>query len=86
MIKDTVHFQVLCNGSHEWIKTQGNDIPETALVGGEAEDGEPLFIGRVDHDNTMTLGKVQRSHNVCYIPYGGEEVACEEFEVLCEKK
>jgi hypothetical protein len=50
--------------------------------GGKTEDGETLYIGRVKHDGTLTIGKVQPSHGVCYISYGGKEIRYSDFEIL----
>jgi hypothetical protein len=52
------------------------------LLAGESEDGESLFVGRVQHEGTVTVGKVQPSHGVCYISYAGQELGFNEFEVL----
>lgn len=52
------------------------------FLGGETADGEPLFVGRAHHDGGLQLGKVQPSHGVCYIPYGGQEIAYNSYEVL----
>lgn len=49
---------------------------------GETRDGEPLFVGRVHHEGAVTIGKVQPSHGVCYIPYGGQEMAFQAYEIL----
>lgn len=65
-----------------WLAINGENIPPTAIPAGEAENGEPLFVGRVDHEGTITIGKVQPSHNVLYIPYGGVEVPFNDFEIL----
>ncbi|XP_077300115.1 uncharacterized protein LOC143920947 isoform X1 [Arctopsyche grandis] len=75
-------YEVLCGCSTRWVPTSGAAIPENALPGGESEDGEPLFIGRVPHNDTMTIGKVQPSHGCCYISYGGEELGFGDYEVL----
>lgn len=64
------------------MSTSGGNIPDNAIPGGETEDGEPLFIGRVEHEGTMTIGKVQPSHSVCYIPFAGSEVAFPDYEIL----
>lgn len=53
------------------------------VVAGETSGGEPLFVGRARHEGTITLGKVQPSHGVCYIPYGGQEIAYDNYEILC---
>ena len=76
-------YEVLCNCAGTFVKAAGSEIPENALPAGESEDGETIFIGRAEHDGTITIGKVQASHGVCYIPYGGQELAFQEFEVFC---
>lgn len=48
----------------------GGDIPEYAVPGGEEESGETLYIGRVIHNGSVTVGKVHPSHGSCYISYG----------------
>lgn len=55
-----------------------------ALPGGQSEDGEPLYIGRVIHDGALTVGKVQPSHGCLYIPYGGQELSFKEYEILLQ--
>lgn len=60
----------------------GADIPSNAIPAGETEDGEPLFVGRVSHEGTMTLGKVQASHSALYIPFAGAEIPFSDFEIL----
>uniref|UniRef100_A0A182JIQ8 Farnesoic acid O-methyl transferase domain-containing protein n=1 Tax=Anopheles atroparvus TaxID=41427 RepID=A0A182JIQ8_ANOAO len=74
-------YEVLCDFSGTFVPVSGSDIPPTALPAGESEDGEPLFIGRVNHEGTVTVGKVQPSHGVCYIPYGGQEMAFTDYEI-----
>ncbi|XP_012524783.1 uncharacterized protein LOC105830158 isoform X2 [Monomorium pharaonis] len=75
-------YQVLCGCRPTWVPISGGNIPANAIPGGETEDGEPLFVGRVHHEGTVTIGKVQPSHSVCYIPFGGEEVASSEYEIM----
>lgn len=48
----------------------GNNIPPQAIPAGQTSGGETLFVGRVNHDGAVTIGKVQPSHGVCYCPYG----------------
>ncbi|XP_062548424.1 uncharacterized protein LOC134213403 isoform X2 [Armigeres subalbatus] len=74
-------YEVLCDGNGTFVPTSGGEIPPNAIPAGESEDGEPLFIGRVSHEGTQTIGKVQQSHGVCYIPYGGQEMAFADYEV-----
>jgi Protein of unknown function (DUF3421) len=52
------------------------------LAGGETEDGELLFVGRVRHDGTVTIGKIQPSHKTCYIAYAGKELGFADYEIL----
>ncbi|XP_034177579.1 uncharacterized protein LOC117603005 isoform X4 [Osmia lignaria lignaria] len=75
-------YQVLCGCKPMWVPTSGNQIPPNAIPGGETEDGEALYVGRVNHEGTLTIGKVQPSHSVCYIAYGGAEVAFPEYEIM----
>lgn len=76
-------YEVLCGCTANWVLCSGgSDIPAQALPAGETEEGEPLFVGRVQHEGSVTLGKVQASHGTCYIPYGGQELAFQDFEVL----
>lgn len=74
-------YEVLCSAGGHWMPVVDGNIPPNAFPGGETADGEPLFIGRALHDGTMCLGKVQPSHECCYIPYGGEELAYKEYEI-----
>ncbi|XP_045137604.1 uncharacterized protein LOC123519943 [Portunus trituberculatus] len=62
--------------------SQGN-VPPGALQGGMSEDGEMLYIGRVNVDGVVSIGKVHGSHGVCYVPYGGSEHSHKNYEVLC---
>lgn len=75
-------YEVLCDAAGMWVPCSGQNVPGQALEGGRTEDGEPLYVGRANHEGTMTVGKVQGSHGVCYIPYGGQEVAFNDYEVF----
>lgn len=76
------NYEVLCNCNGTWVKANNGEIPVGALSSGHTEDGEPLFVGRGEHNGSLTVGKVQPSHSVCYVPYGGEEVPLNDYEVL----
>ncbi|XP_046959401.1 uncharacterized protein LOC124529628 isoform X1 [Vanessa cardui] len=75
-------YQVLVGGPGNWVPTSGSNIPPGAFPGGESEDGEPLFIGRVNHEGSITTGKVQQSHGVCYISFAGQELGFPDYEIL----
>ncbi|XP_022662888.1 natterin-4-like [Varroa destructor] len=68
-----------------WASCQGGELPTGAIQGGVTGDAEKLFIGRAEHDGSLTIGKVHPSHKVCYIPYDGKEIPCEYYEVLACK-
>lgn len=76
-------YQVLCNCDPVWMPATEGRVPTGALPAGETEGVEPLFIGRATHNGVMCVGKVQETHGVCYVPYGGKEMAFKEYEVLC---
>ncbi|XP_023289355.1 uncharacterized protein LOC105697458 isoform X2 [Orussus abietinus] len=78
-------YQVLCGVQPAWVPTSGSNIPPNAIPGGQTEESEPLFIGRVNHEGTITIGKVQPSHGVLYIPFGGAEVAFPDYEILVQE-
>ncbi|KAK9753383.1 Protein of unknown function (DUF3421) [Popillia japonica] len=75
-------YEVLCDFNGDWIECSGASIPQNAFPAGESEDGEPLYIGRVFIDGTLTIGKVQESHGVCYVPYDGKEESFQDYQIL----
>lgn len=80
------YFEILCNGNVQWVEAAHGHVPPHAVVGGYTSDGETLFIGRAHFRGSLTPGKVQPSHRTLYIPFGGSEVAIEEYEILIEEK
>lgn len=68
-----------------WIPTSGREIPTGAIQGGATADGEPLFIGRHEHEGSYVVGKIQPSHEVLYVAFGGQEVPYRDYEILCLK-
>ncbi len=68
-----------------WIHASNGDIPSGALEDGRQSNGEVLYIGRVQYMGSLAIGKVDRSHRVLYIPFGGNEVAISQYCVLCVK-
>lgn len=78
-------YEVLCSCDVTWMPSSEGEVPSGALPSGESEDGEVLFVGRAQHEGAVAIGKVQGSHKVCYIPYGGQEIACSDYEVLVAK-
>lgn len=75
-------YQVLVGGPNNWVPTSGSNVPPGAFVGGQSEDGESLYVGRVRHEGSITTGKIQQSHGVCYISFGGQELGFPDYEIL----
>lgn len=75
-------YEVLCDCAPRWVPVVGSQLPPNAFQAGHCENGEPLYVGRSQHEGSTTPGKVQPSHGVCYIPFGGQEVAKQQYEVL----
>lgn len=48
----------------------GGNIPHNAVQGGNDPSGETYYIGRAIHNGTVTVGKVHKSHETCYVAYG----------------
>jgi len=69
-------------GSLSWVDSAAGGVPPNAVVGGKEKNGETLYIGRVVHAGTVTVGKVHPSHGVCYFAYGGKELNSKQYEVL----
>uniref|UniRef100_A0A182RGT8 DUF3421 domain-containing protein n=1 Tax=Anopheles funestus TaxID=62324 RepID=A0A182RGT8_ANOFN len=76
-------FEVLRNGSFEWINASKGAVPRTAIRIGQTSRGEPLYMGRANYKYSQTPGKVQQSHGCCYLPFNGTEVSVTDYEVLC---
>ncbi|PSN45252.1 hypothetical protein C0J52_06996 [Blattella germanica] len=78
-------YEVLCHGNLDWEKASNGFVPLSAIKVGITETGECLYAGRVEHDGTVTPGKIHPSHGVCYIPYNGAELSFKNYEVLVSK-
>lgn len=78
-------FQMLCGNGFEWIASANGHVPEGAICAGNQSDGEALFVGRSHYEGSLTPGKIQRSHNCMYIPFGGTEHSVAQYEVLVEQ-
>lgn len=74
---------MLCGAKGTWVQCSLDAIPKNAFVGGKADTGETLYIGRVKHENTLTVGKVKPSVKACIIPYKGKEFAYPDYEIYC---
>ncbi|KAJ8719033.1 hypothetical protein PYW07_016589 [Mythimna separata] len=79
------NFEVLCCSPHavRWLHSSNGQVPVGAIAAGNTHSGEPLYIGRVRHMQSLTPGKVHPSHGCCYISFGGNEISHKTYEVLC---
>jgi len=65
-----------------WQPDSDGSVPTGALPVGTARNKETLYMARVEYNNSLTPGKVHPSHGVCYIPFGGKELAFRQYSVL----
>ncbi|KAJ3640789.1 hypothetical protein Zmor_027330 [Zophobas morio] len=80
--RQVYNLEVLCAKNSSWLLSHGGYTRPGALKGGYTSSGESLYIGRVRHKGSLTVGKIHPSHHVCYIPFDGKEIAYSEYEVL----
>ncbi|XP_054162717.1 natterin-4-like [Oppia nitens] len=66
----------------EWHNHSGGHVPENAVHGGDDVNDEDLYVGRVWENGDLIPGKIVPSHGVCYVAYGGNELAHQSYEVL----
>ncbi|KAL7735997.1 hypothetical protein ACLKA6_002420 [Drosophila palustris] len=81
-LNTAVDLLVLTDCELKWEQASHGNVPSNALKTGYAESGEVLYTGRALHDHRMLLGKVHPSHGVLYMPYAGNEVNTNSYEVL----
>jgi hypothetical protein len=79
------NFEILIGSDVKWKKEKNGKIPKGAFPGGRLSSGETLYIGRGEHNQSTTVGKLHQSHGCLYIPYGGKEVSLKDYEVLTGK-
>lgn len=76
------NYEVLVGRDAKWKKEKNGKVPRDALPAGRTSNGEVLYIGRAEHNGSLTVGKVHPSHGCLYIPFGGIEVPLKDYEVL----
>ena len=79
------NYEILCPGELTWEFCSSGSVPTDAVVAGQSSDGENLYVGRVLHNGSQTVGKVVPSHECLYIPFDGEELSFKDYEVLVIK-
>ncbi|CAH0583133.1 unnamed protein product [Chrysodeixis includens] len=66
-----------------WVQSNDGLVPPNAVCGGNTSTGEPLYIGRVKEQRSLTPGKVHPSHKALYISFAGKEIAHKVYEIMC---
>ena len=72
-------------GDLVWVPASGGCVGSTGapVKTGREENGDPLYVARAQIKGTWTVGKLNPTHQCCYVPYGKKEHAISEYEVLC---
>lgn len=66
--------QVLCQGEFAWEFSSNGDVPADAVIAGQTADGEPLYVGRVLHNGSQTIGKVSLFGSCLFLRF--EPIVC----------
>lgn len=79
------NIEVLCAKPDDlrWVPASNGNVPPGAIPGGRTASGETLYVGRAQHQLSVTPGKIHPSHNCCYISFAGHEVSHKMYDVLC---
>lgn len=63
-----------------WVPFDGK-IPKSAIKAGN-EGNQTLYIGRAEHNGSLTPGKVMEIDKTCKIPWGSISNSKDDFQVL----
>lgn len=66
----------------EWITPNGTNIPANAVIAGENEGGETLFVCRAPVNGGALPGKLIGSSGKCIISFGGTVYSASKYDVL----
>lgn len=76
------YYDILVGPGYSWCICEHGAVPSSAVSSGNAANGEPLYIGRGHHMTSLSVGKIHPSHGCLYIPFGGQEISLDHYEVL----
>ena len=65
-----------------WVAASDGAIPDGAAENGHEANGEALFVCRAQLNGGLHPGKVRGAFGAANIPYGGQEVKVNPYEVL----
>ena len=52
-----------------WVSSSGGEDVKGAITVA-ATESETMYVGRASHEGDLVPGKVHKSHNVLYVPWG----------------
>ncbi|KAI0794350.1 hypothetical protein C8Q74DRAFT_571582 [Fomes fomentarius] len=69
----------------EWVPTSHGELPHgrRLVEGGYEENGEKLYHALGDVDGVRVPGKTGTHLRSANLPFGGQEVTVEQYEILC---
>ncbi len=67
----------------QWVSDSQGGIPDGAVACGQEADGAPLYLARAYYNGGLHPGKVRPEFESANIPYGGDEVKVNPYEVYC---
>jgi hypothetical protein len=72
--------------AYTFVPASGGQIPPGAWPDGQGSEGEgtPLWVARASLGGGLHLGKVRPGFGAALIPFGGQEVRVNDYEVLME--
>ena len=69
----------------QWERVHRSVTPSGAFRGGNEADGSPLYVARTHHEGGVHIGKARQNAAEAFIPYGGEELIVDNYEVYVGK-
>lgn len=77
-------YEVLCHAKgYKWKKSRNGEVVSGAFEAGLSEQGEKLYVGRINHEGSLCLGRIQASRKGILIPFGCKEhFYAKTYEVL----
>ena len=76
------NFEYLVGFGFHWVGSANGHVPDNAVPSGNDPSGEVYYLGRAHHQNSLTPGKIHKTHQCLYIGYDGHEIAIKQYEVL----
>lgn len=79
-------FDFLVGKGFCWIAASHGEVPNNAVICGQAINGAALYAGRCHYKGTLTPGKINTVEKCLKIPFNGYEIEIAEYEVLCRSE